>query len=153
MSVTKTTTSLKQEKSLPPPIHHNGGDLEQMGGDDDDADNPMIPLPKEVLRRVNALKNIQLKMVNKETEFYEELHLLECKYAKIYEELYESRKKIVNGEYEPTDEEAKFALDAADELANELKDKANLDEDKKNDAAEEPVKGNRAGFTIQANES
>ena len=64
--------------------------------------------------KVNALKNIQLKIVGIEEKFYEELHQLECKYAKFYEPLFEQREKIISGEYEPTAEEGVWALDTTD---------------------------------------
>lgn len=116
------------------PQNGNTGDQ-----DGDEMENPMLSLPKEVMRRVNALKNIQLKMVDVETKFYEELHLLECKYAKMYEGYYEQREKIINGSYEPNDEEAKFTLDAMD-LINDINEKIQL-EDKGEKTSEEPVKG------------
>ena len=56
--------------------------------------------------------------------------MLSGRYAKLYEEFYTQRDKIVAGEYEPTDAEAKFVLDAetaVDALADELKDKASLE--------------------------
>lgn len=65
-----------------------------------------------LLKRINALKNVQLQMVEIESKFYEELHQLECKYAHMYEPLFEKRRQIVVGEHEPTEEEAKWALDA-----------------------------------------
>lgn len=64
-----------------------------------------------IRKRINALKNDQLKLLDLEKQFFEELHQLECKYAKLYEPIYEKRKKIVVGEVEPTDEESKWALD------------------------------------------
>lgn len=93
------------------------------------SDEGMIVVPKEILRRVNALKNIQHDMLRLETRFYEELHQLECKYASLYEPLYEKRQQIVNGEYEPSDKEAIWALDETEEdsLANELMDKAKIE--------------------------
>lgn len=72
-------------------------------------------VPVVVTKRVNALKNVQLKMVEIEAKFYEELHELECKFAKFYEPLYEKRKQIITGEYEPTDEEGKWFLDEEEE--------------------------------------
>ncbi|CAF0752572.1 unnamed protein product [Brachionus calyciflorus] len=97
----------------------------QNGLDDSAIDVP-ISLPKEVVKRVNALKNIQLKMVNIETKFYEELHHLECRYAAMYEPLYEEREKIVTGVHEPSEEEGKWALD--EELAKDLEKKATITE-------------------------
>jgi len=62
-------------------------------------------------KRINALKNLQVSMLKVEAQFYDELHELELKYAKAYEPLNEKRRTIVSGEYEPTEEEAKWALD------------------------------------------
>jgi hypothetical protein len=74
------------------------------GLDDSLLDSQLLNLPKEVLKRVNALKNIQVKMVDIESKFYDELHQLECKYASMYEPLLNNREHIVNGAYDPTDE-------------------------------------------------
>lgn len=76
---------------------------------------------KQTMKKINALKNVQLQMLDVESKFYDELHELECKYAKLYEPFYEKRKKIVTGEYEPTELEGKWALD---ELEDEEDQKA-----------------------------
>ncbi|XP_065070800.1 nucleosome assembly protein 1-like 1 [Rhopilema esculentum] len=121
-------------------------------------------LPASVKRRVNALKNIQVEYAHIEGKFYKEVHALEMKYAEVFKPLYDKRKSIVAGEYEPTDEEAiwvdpsgededeekaeeekkdddntkvKENKSEAEKLAEELKEKVDLDEDKK----EEDVKG------------
>jgi nucleosome assembly protein 1-like 1 len=94
----------------------------------------MTNVPIAIMKRVNALKNLQVKMLGVESKFYEELHLLECKYAAQYDPLYEQRSKIINGEYEPTEDESKWELDEEDEeeakeavdLAKDLKAKAQL---------------------------
>jgi nucleosome assembly protein 1-like 1 len=70
-----------------------------------------LNVPVAIMKRVNALKNVQVKLLDVESKFYEELHLLECKYAPRYDQLYENRKAIINGEYEPTEDESKWALD------------------------------------------
>lgn len=46
-------------------------------------------LPPAVKRRIKALKNYQVKQIQLEAKFYEEVHQLECKYAKLYEECYD----------------------------------------------------------------
>lgn len=46
-------------------------------------------LPKVVKRRVNALKNLQVKCTQIEAKFYEEVHELERKYATLYQPLFE----------------------------------------------------------------
>lgn len=61
-------------------------------------------------KRINALKHVQVSVLEVEAKFFEELHELECKYASTYEPFYEKRRKIVTGEYEPTDEEGKWTL-------------------------------------------
>merc|ERR1712227_1089636 len=48
--------------------------------------NKVDELPPEVFRRVKALKNIQLDNVIHEVEYYKELHKLDLKYQKIYDE-------------------------------------------------------------------
>lgn len=60
-------------------------------------------------------------MLDVESKFYDELHELECKYAKLYEPFYEKRKNIITGDYEPTEEEGKWALDELEENAEDQK--------------------------------
>jgi nucleosome assembly protein 1-like 1 len=91
-------------------------------------------LPKAVKRRVKALKNYQVKYTEMEAKFYEEVHQLECKYAKMYERLFEKRKEVVTGAVEPTDSDCEWESsededDEADEK-DDLKGKATIDEDK-----------------------
>lgn len=45
-------------------------------------------LPQSVRRRVNALKNLQVKSTYLEAQFYQEVHELERKYAGLYEPLF-----------------------------------------------------------------
>jgi nucleosome assembly protein 1-like 1 len=102
------TTPVKSSKSENP--KNTSTNLDDSLLDTDKA-NPLLQLlqlPKPILRRVNALKNLQLKMVDIETGFYEELHQLECKYMSKYEGIFAQRKQIVMGEYEPNDDEAKW---------------------------------------------
>lgn len=68
----------------------------------------MENVPTVVKRRINALKNLQLKLSDAELKLYEEINQLECKYSSVFEPLYNQREKIVNGEHEPTDEEANW---------------------------------------------
>lgn len=49
----------------------------------------MSSLPKVVKRRVNALKNLQVKCAHIEAKFYEEVHELERKYAALYQPLFD----------------------------------------------------------------
>jgi len=92
-------------------------------------------LPAVVQRRIKALKNIQLETTNVEAEFFKEVHALECKYQARYEPLFEKRALITKGEYEPTEEESTWTLDDDndEELSEEMKSKAILEGDKKDE--------------------
>ena len=46
-------------------------------------------LPKPVKRRIKALKKLQLETTKIEANFFQEVHALECKYAKLYQPLYD----------------------------------------------------------------
>uniref|UniRef100_H3CIZ5 Nucleosome assembly protein 1-like 1 n=1 Tax=Tetraodon nigroviridis TaxID=99883 RepID=H3CIZ5_TETNG len=76
----------------------------------------MESLPKVVKRRVNALKNLQVKCAHIEAKFYEEVHELERKYAALYQPLFDKRSDIVKATYEPTDEECEWKADDEQEL-------------------------------------
>uniref|UniRef100_A0A3Q1B7T9 Nucleosome assembly protein 1-like 1 n=1 Tax=Amphiprion ocellaris TaxID=80972 RepID=A0A3Q1B7T9_AMPOC len=71
----------------------------------------MESLPKVVKRRVNALKNLQVKCAHIEAKFYEEVHELERKYAALYQPLFDK---------------------------DEMKEKAKLEEEKKDEEKEDP---------------
>ncbi|PWA14651.1 hypothetical protein CCH79_00014350 [Gambusia affinis] len=88
----------------------------------------MESLPKVVKRRVNALKNLQVKCAHIEAKFYEEVHELERKYAALYQPLFDK----------PTDEECEWKTDEEEELTDEMKEKAKLDEEKKDEEKENP---------------
>ncbi|KAL4659570.1 nucleosome assembly protein 1-like 1 isoform X1 [Arapaima gigas] len=68
----------------------------------------MESLPKAVKRRVNALKNLQVKCAHIEAQFYEEVHELERKYAALYQPLFDKRSDVIRAVYEPTDEECEW---------------------------------------------
>jgi len=98
-------------------------------------------LPAPVKKRIKALKKIQLEATKIEAQFYEEVHLLECKYHQKFGPLYSKRATITKGEYEPTEDECEWPSDSEDEddLAEEVKEKAKLDEENKVD--EKDIKG------------
>jgi nucleosome assembly protein 1-like 1 len=77
-------------------------------------------IPPEVHRRVHALKNIQMDIVKLETEFYREMHELECKYLPLYQPHFEKRRQITSGEYEPTDKECEFTHGDPEEIAQAM---------------------------------
>jgi len=94
-------------------------------------------LPECVKRRLNALKNIQVECAHLEGRFYEEAHQLEMKYAELFKPLYVRRTKIVNGLYEPTDEEAVWVEPGEDE---ENKDEEEEEKSKAADGKSEEEK-------------
>ncbi|KAI9351304.1 hypothetical protein BDR26DRAFT_423766 [Obelidium mucronatum] len=64
-------------------------------------------LPSDVKRRVNALRNLQDKHSELEAKFREEVLALEKKYLTQHQPLFDKRAKIVAGDLEPKDDEAK----------------------------------------------
>lgn len=60
------------------------------------------------LRRLNALKHNQLRYLEAEASYYDELHQLQSKYSNLYADIFERRKKIVSGEVEPSSDECKW---------------------------------------------
>jgi len=76
-------------------------------------------LPLVVRNRVNALKNLQFKTVQAECEYYKEVHQLDLKYQKKYDEINESRNKIIEGNYEPSGAEIEWKEKDKEEDAEE----------------------------------
>lgn len=62
-------------------------------------------LPREVKRRVNALKNLEVKCAQIKAKFYEEVHYLQRKCAVLYQPLFDERFEIINAIYTPTEED------------------------------------------------
>jgi len=89
-------------------------------------------LPVIVKRRVKALKNLQVEKLKIEGDFYREVHELEVKYGLKYEPLYQKRTDIVNGVYEPNDEESNYPSDDEDEeedkLSEDVKEKIKVED-------------------------
>lgn len=100
-------------------------------------------LPKAVKRRINALKQLQVKCAHIEAKFYEEVHDLERKYAALYQPLFDKRREFITGDVEPTDAESEWHSDEEEEekLAGDMKSKLVTDEKEKEEeaAAEEPT--------------
>ncbi|KAB0354040.1 hypothetical protein FD755_023266 [Muntiacus reevesi] len=92
----------------------------------------------DVKRRVNALKNLQVKCAQIEAKFYEEVHDLERKYAVLYQPLFDKRCETINAIYEPTEEECEWKPDEEDEISEELKEKAKIEDEKKDEEKEDP---------------
>lgn len=101
-------------------------------------------LPASVKRRIKALKKLQLEATNIEAKFYEEVHLLECKYHKLYTPLYEKRGEVISGKYEPNDLECEWESDddKEDELSADVKNKVKIEEVDANKKQENEINKN-----------
>ncbi|KAB0403983.1 hypothetical protein E2I00_014450, partial [Balaenoptera physalus] len=75
------------------------------------VETPTGYIERVVKRRVNALKNLQVKCAQIEAKFYEEVHDLERKYAVLYQPLFDKE---------------------------ELKEKAKIEDEKKDEEKEDP---------------
>ncbi|XP_044734890.1 nucleosome assembly protein 1-like 1-B [Chrysoperla carnea] len=103
-------------------------------------------LPQSVKKRIKALKKIQFETTKIESKFHEELYALELKYHKLHNDFYEKRESIVNGKYEPTEEECEWTLD--DDLDKELDTKLKIEDitDKKDINEDEKLDDNVKGI-------
>lgn len=73
-----------------------------------------------IKKRLNYLKLLQFKTTQNEINFYQELYMLEYKYSKLNAKIFDQRRKIINGEYEPTEDESSLdSLTNTDPLASE----------------------------------
>jgi len=115
-------------------------DSEDFSDDEDFRPRPgaidLDSLPPDVIRRVKALKNLQFANIKHEVAYYNEVHKLDLKYKKLYDENNEQRRKIFLGEQEPTDKEADWKDPETEE--DVIKKMEKLDVDKDN---QPPVKG------------
>jgi len=72
-------------------------------------------LPKAVRSRVKALKKLQFATIKAETEYYKEVHTLDLKYQKQYDEINAKRTEVISGKHEPSAEEADWASEEEEE--------------------------------------
>ncbi|CEP16221.1 hypothetical protein [Parasitella parasitica] len=99
-------------------------------------------LPTSVKRRLNGLKYLQSKHAELENKFQEEVLALEKKYLQLYQPLYDKRAQVINGTYEPTDEEVALG-EKVDEEDEEDMDNQELEEkeEKGTQSSDAGVKG------------
>ncbi|KAE9414598.1 hypothetical protein Angca_007698 [Angiostrongylus cantonensis] len=90
-------------------------------------------IPLTVKKRICAIKKIQLNSIELEAKFYERVHQLEKEFEPEFNKLYEQRRKIVAGEYEPNDEESNLPIihGLRDEAIKCLNDKSDPDDGSK----------------------
>jgi len=70
----------------------------------------LLNQPKAVLRRVKALKKLQVEEIGVESEFHKRLNQLEKEFEPLFQKINQKRKTIVAGEYEPTEDECDAPL-------------------------------------------
>ncbi|KAF6090799.1 hypothetical protein HJG60_012187 [Phyllostomus discolor] len=95
-------------------------------------------LPKVVKRQVDAVKNLQVKCAQTEAKSYEEVHDLERKYAVLYQSLFDKQFKIINAIYEPMEEKCEWKPDEEDEISEQLKEKAKIENEKMDEEKQDP---------------
>ncbi|KAH7832261.1 putative Nucleosome assembly protein (NAP) [Monocercomonoides exilis] len=64
-----------------------------------------VDIPDNIHKRLRALKKIQDELSGPEANYEKEKAEILSKYSKIFENIFETRKKIITGEYEPKEEE------------------------------------------------
>lgn len=81
-------------------------------------------LPKVVKDRVKALKKVQFETIKVEEEYYKEIHAIDLKYQKQYDDINSKRLKIISGKHEPTGDEIDWPSD--EETEEDKKDEKDL---------------------------
>uniref|UniRef100_A0A2K6PLS9 Nucleosome assembly protein 1 like 4 n=1 Tax=Rhinopithecus roxellana TaxID=61622 RepID=A0A2K6PLS9_RHIRO len=102
----------------------------------------METLPKAVKRRINALKQIQVRCAHIEAKFYEEVHDLGRKYTALYQPLFDKRKEFITRDVEPTsDMESEWHSENEEEekLAGDVKNKVVITEKAAATEYDEPI--------------
>jgi hypothetical protein len=61
--------------------------------------------------RINALKNLQISYNQIESRYLKSVNELECKFHEQCSYLFEQRSDIINGKYEPNDDECRLKTD------------------------------------------
>jgi len=89
-----------------------------------ESDSTLLEPPPEVERRIKALKKLQVEFTQIESNYFQEVHGLEAKYAPLYTKFYERRHEITSGQYEPTDEECQGVWDAESESEEKKKEES-----------------------------
>jgi len=79
----------------------------------------MDTLPEPMKRRIYGLKHLHSQYLDLETQYKQELRVLEEKYEKLYEPIFDKRATIVQGQVEPTEEEIESGRPKEDEEKDE----------------------------------
>lgn len=112
---------------------HDIANIFKDGGVNAGVPEIVAKIPLSVKKRICALKKIQLDSIELEAKFYDRVHQLEKEFEPEFNKLYEQRRKIVAGEYEPTDEESKLPIihGLKEDEIKQLNDKSEPDDGSK----------------------
>jgi nucleosome assembly protein 1-like 1 len=70
--------------------------------------------------RINALKNLQISYNQLESRYLKAVNELEYKFHKQYSDLFQRRLDIINGKYEPNDDECRLKTDFIDTIERQI---------------------------------
>lgn len=87
-----------------------------------ERESTMSELHPEVRKKVMALKKLQLETIKMDAEFHRETYELERKFQSKHDEIYSKRKEIVNGNYEPNEEDCNLPAHLCIEELKNLND-------------------------------
>ena len=93
-------------------------DNESMHSADEQELRPSLDisaLPIVVKNRVKALKKLQFDTINAEAEYYKEVHALDVKYQKVYDDINVKRTGVIKGDHEPAGDEIDWPSDEEEE--------------------------------------
>lgn len=107
------------------------GLMAKLGGMEGMSSDYLEGLPKVVKKRVKALKQLQAKAVELEVAYQREIQKLDRIFAPKFGEIYTKRASIVQGAYEPTEEESVWDDDEEEDedKVEEVADEEEEDED------------------------
>ncbi|KAI0986991.1 hypothetical protein GJ496_007852 [Pomphorhynchus laevis] len=72
-------------------------------------------IPENILNRVNALRSLQLQTITMESELYNKVFCLEQEFAEKLKPLVSKREQIINGTYEPIEDECRCEVELPEE--------------------------------------
>ena len=70
--------------------------------------------------RINALKNLQISYNQLESRYLKSVNELEYKFHKQYSDVFQQRSDIINGKYEPNDDECRLKTDFIDTIERQI---------------------------------
>lgn len=93
----------------------------------EERDNFLEELPAAVVNKVRALKKLQLECVELDIGFHREIYEIERKFENLHRSIYTKRFEIINGNYEPNEEECLLPDNVEDNIkGKEENEKPNI---------------------------